>query len=138
MSFSKIINHNQLLFNIFEPSINGKRIVKPRYNPPKSGSKSIVLGDYKHILEGKGYSEGKRRSPGRNKGNYARNNLESPVRRYYLCWELRGDHRYTDCIYRDTCTTLSYIQRKIFGGNENCYLSLLWIIKKAVSNCVSE
>ena len=32
--------------------------------------------------------------------------------------------RYTGCIYRDTCTTLSYIRRKIFGGIENCDLSL--------------
>ena len=88
MSFSKIINHNQLLFNIFEPSINGKRIVKPRYNPPKSGSKSIVLGDYKHILEGKGYSKWKRRYPKRNNGNHVRSNLESPAKR----GELKGDY----------------------------------------------
>ena len=33
-------------------------------------------------------------------------------------------NRYIGCIYRDTCTTLSYIRRIIFGGDENCDLSL--------------
>lgn len=38
--------------------------------------------------------------------------------------DLTGYHRYTGCIYRDTCTTLCYIRRKIFGGIENYILSL--------------
>ena len=33
-------------------------------------------------------------------------------------------YRYLGWISRYTCTTLSYIRRKIFGGDENCYLSL--------------
>lgn len=36
-----------------------------------------------------------------------------------------GNH-YIGCIYRDTCTTLCYIRRKIFGGIENWDLSLRW------------
>jgi len=82
------------------------------------------LADYKHILEGKWSSEGKRRYLKRNNGNHARNNLESLVRRCYLCRRLWGDHRYTGCIYRDTCTTLCYIRRKKFGEIENYTLSL--------------
>lgn len=33
-------------------------------------------------------------------------------------------YRYIGCICRYTCTTLCYIRRKIFGGIENCDLSL--------------
>ena len=33
-------------------------------------------------------------------------------------------NRYIGCICRYTYTTLCYIRRKIFGGIENCYLSL--------------
>ncbi|GFI54442.1 hypothetical protein IMSAGC022_01058 [Alistipes sp.] len=45
----------------------------------------MLLGDYKHFLEGEGYSVGKNKYLKRNNRNHARINFESPVKRYYLC-----------------------------------------------------